>query len=372
MILKPHKKHASIPSPTGGKFGPNELAIIGAPCDVIQHLSKAIADASQSLTIGYADAYHKEEGEPMTFKTSYTAHKNHHELSFGKTHDLENFRELFQHCDAVLVNGNHFYAAQQIVIFNEKKRASLEQKLDRLTQVKLFILDDDVIDIYPFLETHLKDHKSIPRYSIKDVAGITSWIQKNIKTNSSIIKGLVLAGGQSSRMGHDKGAIDYLGKPHREYLADLLSDFCDPTYLSVQKASIDFQTNYPLIADSFLNLGPYGGILSAFREDPTCAWLVIATDLPKLDKDTLKQLIDGRNSSKMATCFHNPATKFPEPLLTLWEPRSYPILLSFLANGYSCPRKVLINGEIEELQITQHEALLNVNTPEELKALRTN
>ena len=139
--------------------------------------------------------------------------------------------------------------------------------------------------------------------------------------------------------------------------------------MSVQNATIDFDTNYPLIPDRFSGLGPYGGILSAFRADPNSAWLCVATDLPLLDHSTLRYLIAHRNSSKLATCFHNRETGFPEPLITMWEPRAYPRLLQFLADGYSCPRKVLINSEVEEIKIDSTEAFTNVNTPDELTAV---
>jgi molybdopterin-guanine dinucleotide biosynthesis protein A len=92
--------------------------------------------------------------------------------------------------------------------------------------------------------------------------------------------------------------------------------------------------------------------------------------LPLLDKKTLDYLIGNRNPSAIATAFYNPETDFPEPLITIWEPRSYPILYQFLAQGYSCPRKILINSEIELLKINETKVLKNVNKPEELAAVK--
>ena len=72
----------------------------------------------------------------------------------------------------------------------------------------------------------------------------------------------------------------------------------------------------------------------------------------------------------MATAFRSPVNAFPEPLIAIWEPRSYPVLLQFLAQGYSCPRKVLINSPVELLEAPNPLALKNVNTPEELAEVR--
>ena len=67
----------------------------------------------------------------------------------------------------------------------------------------------------------------------------------------------------------------------------------------------------------------------------------------------------------MATAFYDSDNKFPEPLITIWEARAYPILLQFLSQGYSCPRKVLINSDIELLAAPNVSELKNVNYPHE-------
>ncbi|MEP6646951.1 MAG: NTP transferase domain-containing protein, partial [Saprospiraceae bacterium] len=40
-----------------------------------------------------------------------------------------------------------------------------------------------------------------------------------------LVKGLVLAGGMSMRMGADKGMVHYHGIPHRDFLIQLLQKF---------------------------------------------------------------------------------------------------------------------------------------------------
>ena len=69
-----------------------------------------------------------------------------------------------------------------------------------------------------------------------------------------------------------------------------------------------------------------------------------------------------RDPGKLATCFYNPDTDFPEPLITIWEPRAYPVMLQFLAQGYSCPRKVLINSDVKLIKEIDKNAFFNVNT----------
>ncbi len=179
------------------------------------------------------------------------------------------------------------------------------------------------------------------------------------------LKGLVLAGGESKRMGLDKGSIDYYGMPHREYLVQLLNHFVTETFLSCRPGHAP-HSDTSILEDTFLDLGPYGGVLTAFRHDPNAAWLAVACDIPLLDEEMIQQLIDQRDLAKIATCFHDPSTGFPEPLITIWEPKAYPVLLQFLGQGISCLRKALINTDSKMLQTNRPDIMKNANTPEEV------
>ncbi|HWH64233.1 MAG TPA: hypothetical protein VNS50_13200, partial [Ginsengibacter sp.] len=85
---------------------------------------------------------------------------------------------------------------------------------------------------------------------------------------------------------------------------------------------------------------------------------------------TLQYLKDNRNVASMATAFESPYNHFPEPLITIWEPKSYPVLLSFLAQGYNCPRKAIQNMDTNILKIQHPETLTNVNTPADFEKVQ--
>ena len=75
--------------------------------------------------------------------------------------------------------------------------------------------------------------------------------------------------------------------------------------------------------------------------------------------------LDGAADGGDVLTGHNPATGWPDPLVTIWEPRAYPVLLQFLTQGYSCPRKVLINSDTAVIEAQNPQILLNANSPEE-------
>ncbi|MBH8559595.1 NTP transferase domain-containing protein [Hymenobacter sp. BT442] len=184
-----------------------------------------------------------------------------------------------------------------------------------------------------------------------------------------VLRGLVLAGGRSERMQTDKGALHYHGLDQRQHTAALLAEFCPDVRVSVRPdQAADLPAGLTALPDTFLNLGPLGGILSAFQADPNAAWLVLACDLPFLTRETLEYLVTNRQPARLATSFRSPWDAFPEPLVSIWEPRSYGQLLRFLSLGYSCPRKALINSDIELLAPPAPAELRNVNTPAERAA----
>ena len=366
VTTKKHSKHAKINRRKGGLFHRHEIALIGAPCGIIDRHIYSIAAELDTARVGYVDADHKATDIPAEVLTTQLTDKiNFEQYNLQPSEDKNHWGPIFNSCDLVLVNGNHFKADQQIVILHSRKRESLSRKLDRLTNVIGFIQEEEGLEIYDFLKDALPNWKDLPVFSSTSAGPIAERIRT--LTATPPVHGLVLNGGKSQRMGRDKGSIEYHGRPQREHLAELLSQFCDYTAISVREDK-ELDSPYPLIQDEFLGLGPLSGLLTAFKQSPDTAWLTVACDQPALDAKVIQQLLEERDPSRLATCFHNPDTNFPEPLLTIWEPRAYPVLLQFLARGYSCPRKVLINSDVKEIEVSDHSFMLNVNTPEEFEA----
>lgn len=185
--------------------------------------------------------------------------------------------------------------------------------------------------------------------------------------NIPILKGLVLAGGKSIRMGKPKDKIKWHGKEQQYYLADLLAPLCDKVYISHrQDQLIGLNQGYQFLSDGFSDIGPLAGVISAFETDPAAAWIVIACDLPLLDSESLEFLIKARNADKIATAYQNPTDHLPEPMITIWEPKSYTILNTCLETGTTSLRRVLINNDTLIIQPLKPDTLFNVNTPEEM------
>lgn len=181
--------------------------------------------------------------------------------------------------------------------------------------------------------------------------------------------GLILSGGKSTRMGEEKRLINYHGKTQEQYLFDLLSNYFSAVYVSINQNQT---TDLPYIQDlDFGVKSPMIGIVSAFNQNQNVAWLVVACDMPFVDEKTIEFLLKHRNSEKFATVFENHDEHFPEPLLTIYEPKIFPKLQEAINQGKKSPMKVLQNLDIELLQKFDNQWIMNINTVEERTQLGT-
>jgi molybdopterin-guanine dinucleotide biosynthesis protein A len=187
------------------------------------------------------------------------------------------------------------------------------------------------------------------------------------------VYGLVLAGGKSVRMGQDKGAIQWHGIEQRYHMHALLSNVCEKVFISCRAAQkADISDNYSTICDTHTDTGPIFALLSAFEYRSDVAWMVVACDLPLIDVAALQLLLHNRNNIGIATTYQSPHDNLPEPLVTIWEPEAYALLQQHVANGFGCPRKVLIHNS-DKVMIIQSEnpqVLLNANTPDEAEFVK--
>lgn len=195
------------------------------------------------------------------------------------------------------------------------------------------------------------------------------------------VKGLVLIGGKSSRMGKDKSQLNYFGKPQKEIAKELLENNNLETFYSVAAFDLNQSDNKNVISseveksskeisDIYPNLGPIGGIFSAFKEDPNSAWFVLATDLPFVNDELIKLLLEKRNPKKVATSLKGKKSNFIEPLITIYEPKAYAILSKNLEKEIFSPRKIVMNADVEVVEVDDN-LIRNINTPQEFKMVKT-
>jgi molybdenum cofactor guanylyltransferase len=105
------------------------------------------------------------------------------------------------------------------------------------------------------------------------------------------ITGIILAGGNSSRMGRDKGLVNFHQKPMVEYVISILEPLCSSILISTSNSDYS-RYGYPLVADDIEDLGPIGGLLSSIRRSETELNIILPCDMPLITDETIKSLIN--------------------------------------------------------------------------------
>ena len=363
--MKKHQKHTNLARRKNRNFAPNEISILGTKCGIISELVQKVSQRLSQYNLAYFDASHAKDVEENKL-ADFTFHHEGN-LSITTSGPINEYvqRIQFSQFDYVFINGNHYTGNKQIIILDPEKEPSINKRIDQISEIQFFVRLTNNIEPFQSIKDKFPNWNEIPSYGIEEVEKITEHISKLILDTIPEIKGLVLTGGKSTRMGKDKSELEFHGKQQKEFVKEILEKKGFETYYSVQNNN----GNKNEIHDVFLNLGPFGGICSAFQKDPNSGWMVLATDLPFVNENLIKLLVEKRNPAKVATAIKGNGKQFPEPLITIYEPKAYPILLQYLAQGYSCPRKMLINSDVEIVEVDD-DLIRNINTPEEYEAAK--
>jgi molybdopterin-guanine dinucleotide biosynthesis protein MobB len=331
-------------------------------------IEKLILKLSQYHKVGYAkhDGHHFEvdrEGKDTARMSGAGAqavaiHNATDTARMGPLSDAQLRPLIFQDCDMVLIEGHKQANFKKLVIFGEAQPS--EETIREITEH-----GDVLATISPSVDGPLAE---VPHFSRDNVEGIANFVLAQWLDPKVVAKlaGLVLAGGRSTRMKQDKSQLVYDGRTQVQRTFDTLSDVCDQVWVS---GRTDQNIDLPMIEDVYLNMGPMGGILSAMDAHRDLAWLVVAVDMPFMSSEVLKGIVERRQSLKVATTYLNRDNHLPEPLCSIYEPKSKFNLMQFMGLNVRCPRKVLLNTNTEYLDCPEPKALANANTPEDYQAM---
>ncbi|MGI8435794.1 MAG: molybdenum cofactor guanylyltransferase [Chthoniobacterales bacterium] len=183
---------------------------------------------------------------------------------------------------------------------------------------------------------------------------------------------VLLAGGNSSRMGRAKAFLEIEGVPlWRRQLQTLQAVTPTEIFIAGPPHSAWSDHGAIVLADAEPNLGPLGGLLAAFRNCRNNLLLVLAIDLPEMTPNFLQSLIDSGN----ARCGVVPtrSDRF-EPLAA-----SYPVTARAVAEEQLVARNLSLQQFVRRCldrelvaarPVTSEEDRLffNLNTPQDFAA----
>lgn len=187
------------------------------------------------------------------------------------------------------------------------------------------------------------------------------------------ITGIVICGGKSCRFGNDKGMCMLGNKPMIHYSIDSLKPVCSEIIISSNDPKYN-DLGYKTVVDTFEGIGPIGGIISALEISATEDNIIISCDMPFLNHELFKYIIDNKNNALAASPLFN---GFIEPLCSYFNKNSLIGIKQFISSdNYKMIdilesinyKKIIID---DSLPFYHADLFHNINTPEQYeKALK--
>ncbi|MGS2760644.1 molybdenum cofactor guanylyltransferase [Sinomicrobium sp. M5D2P9] len=206
---------------------------------------------------------------------------------------------------------------------------------------------------------------TVPLYREKD-----DYSRKDTNTLAPLY-GLVLGGGESSRMGRNKALLRYHDQPQFAHVAQLLDVFCDRVVISSNTALPEkYIKNRTLLPDEadYTGCGPLSGVLTAIRHFPGKSFFVLGCDYPALARGDMEQLYKERSPEYDAVCFYHPESRIAEPLITIYEAGCLQDLHLFYRDGGKSLRRFLEGKKMKKVTAANPQALKSYDTPEDFNA----
>ena len=209
----------------------------------------------------------------------------------------------------------------------------------------------------------------------QDTPGASRHVSGREHPPEALVSCVVLAGGQSRRLGRDKVVEPVGGQPLISRVVQRISPLCDEVLVVVadqaRGAALPLGRGCRIVVDRYPGAGSLGGIFSGLDAADTSWALAVACDMPFLNLDLLRRMLSLREGFDAVV----PVIKGrPEPTHSLYSKDCLPFIEPRLVSrdlkisGFYNDVRVKYLPE-EEVRSLDPECLsfFNVNTPQDLE-----
>lgn len=189
------------------------------------------------------------------------------------------------------------------------------------------------------------------------------------------IRGYVLAGGKSSRMGSDKALLNMEGLTAIERQCEILETFCaQGVFIAGARSSELSKFSWPVIQDSMLDQGPLFGIVSALQHAENGIAVILAVDLLAISTADItavlaacSQDVDSECDVFFAQSKQDPSGHGAQPLCAAWRVESsLPVLSQQFEQGQRSVMKAWQGLKRQGVLISESH-LININLPSDFE-----
>ena len=183
----------------------------------------------------------------------------------------------------------------------------------------------------------------------------------------------IQAGGKSSRMGMDKGLINFCGKSMLQNVLDRLSPLAKDKFIITEKINDYRKFGLPIFQDIYVNYGAIAGLHTGLKNAKNEIVYMVACDMPFVDENLFVYMRKILEVSEVDVVI--PLTEHGyEPMHAVYRKKT---CLPAVENAIQNQKKRLISwfDQVRVIAVGEKiirsfdpelNAFLNINTPEEL------
>ncbi|NRF41518.1 molybdenum cofactor guanylyltransferase [Pedobacter foliorum] len=187
--------------------------------------------------------------------------------------------------------------------------------------------------------------------------------------------GVVLCGGESKRMGSDKGLLPVGSVTWAQHAEAKLAELDIPVVISINQAQLpNYNHLYgaeKLIIDTVNVKGPLKGLLSVHQYFPDDDLMLLACDMTDMDVDTLQQLKQHYHTNPTFDYYLYECEGFMEPLCAVYPTNSLRNLCKAVNSSeltHFSMHKFIRDSNYKTIQIKDKTKFSNYNTANHLRA----
>ena len=187
--------------------------------------------------------------------------------------------------------------------------------------------------------------------------------------NPEPVSAIIMAGGESSRMGKNKALLTINGKPMIRHLYDTLMQFCDEIIISASKTEetlISKETlisNARTVVDLKTGQGPLMGIYSSLHASSSRVNFIVACDIPTINLSLMRRLLSWSHRYDIVVPSFNQEEY--EPLFAVYTKEAVTAARTLLDNGQRRISGLFPLCKTKVLEISGGKWYANLNTPED-------
>ncbi|MEI6787101.1 MAG: molybdenum cofactor guanylyltransferase [bacterium] len=174
---------------------------------------------------------------------------------------------------------------------------------------------------------------------------------------------IVLAGGQSRRMGQDKNFLPVAGRPMIEHIVRQLEPWFDDVFIGANDPAKFAFLQRRVVPDREPGMGPLMGLLSCLAESRHDLNFVTACDIPTLDPHFLMRMIQAAEGYDIV--MPHSLDRRPEPLLAVYRKSVCASAEQVLLRGGRRMSDLFELVKVKTVTMPESDWYRNLNTPED-------